>query len=459
MKNRRSIRIASIVIAVMLLAGMVTAFNVSAYYGCEDDFNYTRSDGEIEITDVLTKEADVVIPEEIGGYPVTEISDLAFLGCDTVVNLTIPHTVYEIGDRAFSACGSLENINVSEYNQFYCSVDGVLFDKAMTELLQYPGAKQGTDYTVPEGVVEIEETAFRSCELSQITLPASVKEIDYGAFEISEKLESVIIPEGVEKIDMEAFFCCTALKEIHIPVSVKSIHNTAFSLCTALERINVAKDSNTYTDADGVLFHKNAPLLVKYPAGKAQTEYSLPEECTQIGDWAFSECYSLEKVVLHENVRSIGESAFWDCNSLKSISVPRGVTWIQDSVFYNCNALADVFYSGSESEWNDVEIEWGNECLDNATIHFEDKPAVPTEPAVPSVTYVVGDATSDGKVNVRDATMIQKAAASLAVLSDVQTLAADCDGNGQVNVRDATAIQKFAASIATGIPFGEERMA
>ena len=141
MKNRRSIRIASIVIAVMLLAGMVTAFNVSAYYGCEDDFNYTRSDGEIEITDVLTKEADVVIPEEIGGYPVTEISDLAFLGCDTVVNLTIPHTVYEIGDRAFSACGSLENINVSEYNQFYCSVDGVLFDKAMTELLQYPGCR------------------------------------------------------------------------------------------------------------------------------------------------------------------------------------------------------------------------------------------------------------------------------------------------------------------------------
>ncbi len=459
MKNRRNIRIVAILVAVMLLAGMATALNVSAYYGCEDDFNYTRSDGEIEITGVLTKEADVVIPEEIGGYPVTEISDLAFLGCDTVVNLTIPHTVYDIGDRAFSACSYLESINVSEYNQFYCSVDGVLFDKAMTELIQYPGAKQGTDYTVPEGVVEIEETAFRGCELSQITLPASVKEIDYGAFEISENLETVNMSEGVEKIDMEAFSYCTALKEINIPASVRSIHNTAFISCTALERINVAEDSSNYTDTDGVLFHKSAPLLIKYPAGKTQTEYSLPEECTQIGDWAFSESAHLENVVLHENVRSIGESAFWECNSLKSISIPGGVTWIQDRVFYNCNSLADVFYLGTESEWKAVEIEQGNECLANATVHFEDKPTEPSEPVIPAVTYLVGDANSDGKVNVRDATAVQKAAASLAVLDFAQTLAADCDGNGQVNVRDATAIQKFAASITTGIPFGEEREA
>ncbi len=458
MKKQRIFRVVSLLVALFMLAGVVPALNVSAYYTCEDDFNYTRSNDEIEIIGVLTKEADVVIPEEIGGYPVTEISDLAFLGCDTVVNLTIPHTVYEIGDRAFSACSSLESINVSEYNQFYCSVDGVLFDKAMTELVQYPAAKQGTHYTVPDGVVEIEETAFRECELVEITLPSSVKEIGYGAFEVSEKLETVKMSEGVEQIDMEAFFYCTALKEVHIPASVKRIHNTAFISCTALESIDVSEDNETYEDTDGILFHKKASLLIKYPAGKAQAEYSIPEGCTQIGEWAFSDCAHLENVVLHENVRSIGENAFWDCMSLKSISIPRGVTWIQDSVFYNCNALADVFYFGTESEWNAMDIEQGNECLASANIHFENRPVVSTEPTDPAVVYLLGDANSDGKVNVRDATAIQKAAASLVVLDYVQILAADCDGNAQVNVRDATAVQKFAANIETGLPIGEAKV-
>ncbi len=456
MTNRRISRIVTLLVAVLMLAGVVPALNVSAYYTCEDDFSYTRRDNEIEITGVLTKDADVVIPEAINGYPVTEISDLAFIGCDTVVNLTIPYTVRNIGDRAFSTCSSLESITVVEYSPFFYSVDGVLFNKKMTELIQYPAAKAGTHYTVPDGVTEIEETAFRECDLVEITLPSSVKEIGYGAFEISEKLETVIMPEGVEQIDMEAFFYCTALKEIHIPASVRYLHNTAFISCTALQNIYVAEGNANYSSIDGVLFHKTAPKLIKYPAGKTQVEYSLPDGYNQIGEWAFSDCVYLENAVLPESVTRIGEYAFWDCLALASISIPRGVTWIPDSVFYNCNALKDVYFSGSESEWNALEIEQGNECLTSATMHFENKPSVPTEP---DVVYLLGDANSDGKINVKDATQIQKAAASLVALSDVQILAADCDGNAQVNVRDATAVQKFSAEIETGLPIGEERTA
>ncbi len=75
-----------------------------------------------------------------------------------------------------------------------------------------------------------------------------------------------------------------------------------------------------------------------------------------------------------------------------------------------------------------------------------------------ATTYLLGDANSDSKVNVKDATYIQKAAASLLILEPVQIAASDCDGNSQVNVRDATAIQKFAADISINMPIGEERV-
>ncbi len=84
----------------------------------------------------------------------------------------------------------------------------------------------------------------------------------------------------------------------------------------------------------------------------------------------------------------------------------------------------------------------------------EPESSTPTEP---ESTYLIGDANGDGKINVKDATQIQKAAAALVTLDDMQTLAADSNGDGTVNVKDATAIQKFVAGIPVNFPIGEER--
>ena len=88
------------------------------------------------------------------------------------------------------------------------------------------------------------------------------------------------------------------------------------------------------------------------------------------------------------------------------------------------------------------------------SVPTEPESSVPTEP---EVSYLSGDANGDGKINVKDATQIQKAAASLVTLDEVQTLAADANGDGKVNVKDATAIQKFVAGIPVSFPIGEER--
>ena len=63
----------------------------------------------------------------------------------------------------------------------------------------------------------------------------------------------------------------------------------------------------------------------------------------------------------------------------------------------------------------------------------------------------------DGSVNIKDATQIQKYAAGLIFLSDVEYIAADVTGNGDVNVIDSTNIQKHGAGLPVKFPIGQEQ--
>ena len=74
-------------------------------------------------------------------------------------------------------------------------------------------------------------------------------------------------------------------------------------------------------------------------------------------------------MIISEGVTSIGDYAFDGCSSLGSVVIPESVTSIGDSAFYWCSSLADVYYTGSESEWNAISIGSGNEDLTGAVIH------------------------------------------------------------------------------------------
>jgi len=81
----------------------------------------------------------------------------------------------------------------------------------------------------------------------------------------------------------------------------------------------------------------------------------------------------------------------------------------------------------------------------------------PTDPQDPIVIGLLGDANGDGKVNIKDATEIQKSIAGLTTLDDMGSDLADSDGSGVVNIKDATAIQKHIAGLETGYPIGKPK--
>ena len=100
------------------------------------------------------------------------------------------------------------------------------------------------------------------------------------------------------------------------------------------------------------------------------TEITIPDGVTSIDQFAFEHCSSLKKIEIPDGVTSIGWAMLGNCESLTEVTIPSSVTNIDDHAFNDCNALTDVYFTGSEEEWNEISIGSYNECMTNATIHY-----------------------------------------------------------------------------------------
>jgi hypothetical protein len=144
-----------------------------------------------------TNLTDVSIPNHV-----TFIGNIAFAHCLNLPSVIIPSSVTTMGINVFVQCPSLKAITVDPFNQFYSSVDGVLFDKSGTLLVEYPNGKAGS-YTIPDGVTTIAGWAFQySANMPSVTIPSSVTQIGLRAFELCSSLSTVFFegnapPSGI----------------------------------------------------------------------------------------------------------------------------------------------------------------------------------------------------------------------------------------------------------------------
>ena len=185
-----------------------SVIKIVSYYCNEEAFNNCKSLKSITIGKALAS-LSVFTP---------------FNGCDSLEKLNFSSSMSEF-KNVFSDF-SINNIFVDKGNENFCSVDGVLFNKNMTELILYPKGKTRDFYSVPKSVTKIRKGAFEDCN----------------------KLEKIILPENLTDIGDYAFRNCINLKNIKIPSGVKHIHSETFKDCLKLTETNIIKLDTTIDD-------------------------------------------------------------------------------------------------------------------------------------------------------------------------------------------------------------------
>ena len=270
--------------------------------GFNADFGamFAIKDGKATLFRVTNFEGEYIIPKTIK-YPgwifdntadVTSIDSNAFRGCNGLTGITISDTVASIGYQAFSYCSGLTTINVSADNANYASQDGILYNKAKTQIIQAPQAISGA-VTIPNGVTSIGNYAFYNCTgLTSITIPDSVTSIGGGAFYGTAWYNNQ--PDGMIYAGKVAYKYKGTMPE-----------NTSITL-----------KSDTVGIADSAFSYRNG-----------LTSVTIPDSVTSIGNGAFAYCSSLTSITIPNSVTSIGEWAFSWCGGLTSVTFANTTGW------------------------------------------------------------------------------------------------------------------------------------
>lgn len=326
----------------------------------------------------------------LGGTGV--IRESVFQGLVELERVSIPSSVNAIRSNLFVDCTKLDQIEVSESNPKYTTVDGVLFTKDKTVLVACPSSKSGK-YKVPMGVVEIGEKAFFGCTLLEnVTLPCSVRRVGASAFEKCSGLDLVKINGELEVVMQRAFYNCRNLSAISFD-RIEQIREDAFKNTsirrefyleglnlddaeevagfverTAIddqERIMLWREisrnclegtiSSTW-ETDGEIewrFDENKGRLIIKGKGPLVTYADGNKSCRmrKYNCWTKDECSPWSKkyreeirsVVVCYGVSEIGHDAFVNCTSLRSVIIPEGVISIGNCAFRGCKVLSKIF--------------------------------------------------------------------------------------------------------------------
>ena len=221
---------------------------------------------------------------------------------------------------------------------------GVKYSKDWNRLLKVPKRLRGK-YSIRKGVKVIGDRAFKWCN----------------------SLTSINIPNSVTTIGIWAFDGCDSLTSITIPSSVVTIIGNPFEGWHG----HLYNESEAFIYEDDVLFNKNKTTLIAYGADipyiAKETNYTIPNSVTTIGDHAFSGCYFLTSINIPNSVTTIGKGAFSGCSYLTSINIPNSVTKIEWMAFWECASLTNINIPNSVTTIGECAF-WGCESLTSINI-------------------------------------------------------------------------------------------
>jgi len=316
---------------------------IAAYTGMDGTANYGASEPyptvvypANEFPTFGSDASTVILPNNL-----QSIATKPFYGSD-LTDIFIPASVKHIAPEAFAFN---KRIEVDPANPYFCSENGILFNKDKTKLVAYPALNNITntyiipatvsvigDYafyasnylttiTLPNAIDSIGNYAFANCSvLTDINLPATLKSLGEGAFKDAYSLSTITLPGSLTKIEKNTFENC-GLINIVFPPTLTAIESAAFRECRKLKTIDLL--STAIKTIGNQAFSTCSAL----------TQVTLPNSLTSVSDSLFSNCSLLLEVNIPDAVKNIGQLVFIGCDGLKQVSIGNSIESIANNAF------------------------------------------------------------------------------------------------------------------------------
>ena len=333
----------------------------------------------------------------------TVVSERAFVHAEMLETVVLPDTIIEMQSYCFSSCLALKNISIPDSVITFGT--GVFNNCTSLE-----------NILLPEGLTSIPEAAFQSCSsLKGIVVPSSVQTIGKNAFNGCSALESADLGSGVKSIGQYAFKS-TGLPYIVIPSTIQEMSGYVFQYDSNLfilaePEIKPSSWSELWDDSDATvkwgfksLKMKDGYLYAFCNVGGNKSSYLLDcvgdfnEFCPEskidgytlndirtsifkkenimnvsklvinaniekIPDRAFQSMTNITFASLTGKIQTIGQYAFLWNNSLKDVVISKTIKKFEWRAFYSCPQLTNVYYLGSQSDWDSIVFESENETI------------------------------------------------------------------------------------------------
>ena len=322
-----------------------------------------------------------------------------FEDCENIQNITLPDSVTSVEQGAFATCKNLQSITVDEGNAVYCSLNGILYNAAKTEIILVPKAITGS-VTIPEGVSSIGDRMFSYCI----------------------NLTSIVLPNSITSIGKEAFYCCyklvqvVNLSDLPIAAGFSDYGYVAYYAHNVYNSLDF--DSHLQTQ-DEYTFYEDGETVYLLGYNGTATELQLPASFNgrnyAIGEYAFYGNKTITSVTLSDGVDSIGAVAFGGCTSLESVTIPDSVTSIGEEAFDDCTSLETIIignnvtsigaFAFSSTAYYRNQDHWSGDILYIGKYLVAAKSAVSGKHTINPGTKVIADRAFNGCTDLTSVTI------------------------------------------------------
>ena len=396
----------------------------------------------------------ITIPESV-----TEINRWTFSGCISLESIVIPKNVSFIsdGNDVFCGCTSLKSLSVDSDNEYYYSVDNVLYSKNDNRLMYYPEGLENENVELPSGVNKIAPLAFENRNVKSVNIPDTVTDIMYLAFSGCTSLAYVNIPESVKSIGTpwigNTFSNCPNLKAVTIPSSVEKIGEHSFGYNGSYydsekgEYVSETVDNFTILGKSGTAAETYANENGFTFIDLDNKNYNHTDNNSGIGVIAKADAELVVKEISDkENLDKI--KSLFDNN--KSILNVYDITLSKNGKKVQHEGMAEVsipckdenakvYRVESDNTLTDMQAVYKDGYLKFYTEHFSDYVVASPRKSV------LGDINNDSEVNAKDRMMLTRYLAKWSGYENIDMTAADVNNDGEVNAKDRMVLTRHLA--------------